>query len=80
MAVARSFPAQNGATRDVEAELARQRAEKRRAAGSLSPVHFTKDLLLGCASVLSSPPVPRLNVACTRNPHPLPDPVRRTQR
>ena len=39
--------AQNGVTRDVEQELARQRAEKRRQSGGASPVQFHKDLLVG---------------------------------
>ncbi|TFK92667.1 S-adenosyl-L-methionine-dependent methyltransferase [Polyporus arcularius HHB13444] len=38
---------QNGETRDVEQELARQRAEKRRQTGAVSPVEFHKDLLVG---------------------------------
>ncbi|KAI0719317.1 hypothetical protein C8T65DRAFT_636312 [Cerioporus squamosus] len=45
-AQARAQP-QNGATRDVEQELARQRAEKRRQTGAVSPVQFHKDLLVG---------------------------------
>ena len=38
---------QNGVSRDVQDELARQRAEKRRQAGGVSPVQFHKDLLVG---------------------------------
>ena len=42
-------------TRDVSKELAKQRAEKRRAGGSPSPIQFNKDLLVGyvALSVLS---------------------------
>ena len=56
---------QNGATRDVEAELAKQRAEKRRLPGSASPVQFHKDLLVGCVllpRILF--PTPRVSRSC----------------
>ncbi|KAI1796852.1 hypothetical protein LXA43DRAFT_984831 [Ganoderma leucocontextum] len=39
--------AATGVTRDVHDELVRQRAEKRRQAGAVSPVQFHKDLLVG---------------------------------
>ena len=48
MTVASSrVPPTPGVTRDVHDELVRQRAEKRRQAGAVSPVQFHKDLLVG---------------------------------
>ena len=40
-------PATEGVSRDVEHELAKQRADKRRQPASVSPVQFHKDLLVG---------------------------------
>ncbi|RPD60122.1 S-adenosyl-L-methionine-dependent methyltransferase [Lentinus tigrinus ALCF2SS1-7] len=65
-------PPQMGATRDVEQELARQRAEKRRQSGGVSPVQFYKDLLVGddWNSMF-------LNHLCSGvTMHPFPDPPR----
>ena len=48
MTVAQNQPPPTpGVTRDVHDELVRQRADKRRQAGGVSPVQFHKDLMVG---------------------------------